>query len=194
MSMFSGKCDVYDTVVSIRADGDPSKIDYTKLHIYSYDNPLVELRIDCEKDLVPYYPYLQSYSSGYDGELHIHLSEQSFVDQEEQERLSWYLNDMLKYYKKCKRLKEEFTLSGFFASKGSSYWDKDIIVEIFNRVAKDGVKADITGLHDKAHDYYRNNLYEEMLRVGYTAFHATMWCWGLEEAFTRMRNVAESEK
>jgi hypothetical protein len=51
MSKFSGRYDLYDSLISI---GEIK--DFSKIHIFLGDNP-IELRIDSQTDLIPYYAY-----------------------------------------------------------------------------------------------------------------------------------------
>ena len=53
MSLYSGKCDVYDSLVMIR-----EVTDFSKIKIYRHVGEIVPLRIDSQKDLVPFYPFL----------------------------------------------------------------------------------------------------------------------------------------
>ena len=80
ISKFSGKCDVYDSLVMIR-----EVKDFSKVIIYAADNEVIPLRINSKKDLIPYYPYLTSIMCGdSEGNTIIHLSKKSFVDAEEE--------------------------------------------------------------------------------------------------------------
>ena len=104
MSKYSGKCDLYDSLIMIK-----DIKDYSKVKIYAYNNDIVPLRIDFERDAMPFYPYLTIMMNGdKDGNTIIHLSSESYVDTDENEHLSWYLEDIKKYWRKCKRKKIEF--------------------------------------------------------------------------------------
>jgi hypothetical protein len=67
MSKFSGRCDLYDTLIMI---GDVK--DFSKVHIFINDNP-IELRIDSQKDLIPYYACIPSVSVYSNGEYFIRI-------------------------------------------------------------------------------------------------------------------------
>ena len=49
--------------------------------------------------------------------------------------------------------------------------------EIAKRVAEDGEKATIDGLHDYMHEYYRYKLLDEMIRLGWDKRRAKFWIW-----------------
>ena len=49
--------------------------------------------------------------------------------------------------------------------------------EIAKRVAEDGEKATIDGIHDYMHELYRNKLLEEMIRLGWDRRVAKYWIW-----------------
>lgn len=68
MSKFSGRCDLYDSLIMI---GEVS--DFSNVHIFINDNP-IELRIDSQKDLIPYYACIASVSVYSDGEYFIRIS------------------------------------------------------------------------------------------------------------------------
>ena len=99
ISVFSSKCDVYDSLVMIH-----NITDFSNVRIYASGNHIIPLRIDSQKDLIPYYPYLVAMmSSSKDGYMSVYLSGKSYVDTEEEERLQWRLNQLKKYYRRCKR-------------------------------------------------------------------------------------------
>lgn len=68
MSKFSGRCDLYDSLIMI---GEVS--DFSNVHIFINDNP-IELRIDSQKDLIPYYACIASMSVYNNGKYHIRIS------------------------------------------------------------------------------------------------------------------------
>lgn len=175
MSRYSGKCDLYDHF----DETDLSNLSNYK--IYAYNN-IVPLHITSEKDLVPYYPYLVV-AAGYntvDGKRTgtIHLSKESFAVREEREHLTFSLNNVLRYYRRCKRKHIPFTEEEAIDHFSSGLWitatDKDII----KRVAENGEKTTIEGLHTPMGLYYRQELFKEMTRVGYTVTQAASWVYG----------------
>ena len=173
MSKYSGKCDLYDSFY-MKEDSDIEET-LKKTKIYAYDHELIPLDIKTEKDLVPYYPYLvcMSYTNK-EGYMCYYLSIQSFVDIEEQERLTDSLNSMLRYYRKCKRKKEPFDIE---EACDKIFFPQECHEELAKRVQQFGEKAVIDGLHTRMHQVYRKELYEEMLRVGYTPLRAWHWVY-----------------
>lgn len=175
MSGYSGKCDVYDSLVMIR-----EVKDFSNVKIYAADNEVIPLKINSKKDLIPYYPYLTSIMCGdSEGNTIIHLSKKSFVDAEEEEILGWRLDELKKYYRRCKRNKtaydksEALKLITYFVDNPSSYSE-----ELVNRVAELGEKATIEGVHLPSHDHMRKKLYEEMIAAGYPDDVSYRWCFG----------------
>ena len=180
MSQFCGKCDFYDGFVDIGGDGDEEKVKenlkHLKLYVYGKDGRDHRVKSDTIKDIAKYYPYLEgvmSYSkeTGYD----IRLSSDSFIDQEEREHIRWYVRDVLKYWRKCKRNKKPFVVDECIESL---HWMNDNILRtVAERVAKDGDKAEFDDIHDSLPEYYRRRWFEELVRVGYTEFEAYNWCF-----------------
>ena len=177
MSRFSGKCDVYDHF-AMGCDGDDNKlqqeIERTDFYIPTSDGRLHRLKIENEKDLAPYYPYLTVFAVyGREGRQCIHLSSKSFIEREEQERLNWNLKDTLREYNKCKRKKIPFIPEEYIKNSwyGMSYYQEEIVY----RVAKDGNKATTEELHTPIHDYYRKELAEELERLGYNDWFIRQW-------------------
>ena len=180
MSMFSGKCDFYDSVVAIWCDGDTTKLEEflarTDIYIFSRaDERKHKLDIKNEKDAAKYYPYLQCIAAlGRTDRNTIILSSTSFIDDEEEEHLSWYLDDVLKYWRKCKRNKTPFTAEKYFEQTWLNK-SNPLLIEIVKRVVKDGKKATTEGLHTDIHEYYRKRWFEEMVRLGYSETEAFNW-------------------
>lgn len=183
ISRYSGKCDVYDVLVNIN-----EVKDFSKIKIYARGNGLVPLRIDCQKDLIPYYPYLTSLQHGdKDGNICIWLRDKSYVDEEEEEVLTWKLKEVLRYWKKCKRKHEPFDKKKALELINFYNTDIDYLEEIVNRVEAFGKKATIDGLHIPTQDHYRKELYETMVEAGYTDDEAYRWCFGWYRWAMRLR-------
>lgn len=174
VSIYSGKCDVYDSLVMIN-----DITDFSNVRIYASDNHIIPLRIDSQKDLIPYYPYLVvMMSSIKDEEISVHLSEKSYVDTEEEERLQWRLNQLKKYYRRCKRNHEPYDEKE--AIKKICIWDtaEEYETELVNRVKLSGEKATYIGVHIPMFDEMRKKLYDEMISAGYNKFESKLWCFG----------------
>lgn len=154
-------------------DYDDEKL--SQCNIYIEDN-LVPLRINNHHDLAPYYPHIMIMGSGENGVWNCRITSRSFVDYEEEERLNWKLRDFNKYRKKCKRNKIPYIESE--AIKECCYLQPtDVDKEIAHRVGLYGDKATIDGIHDDMHEYYRNKLLEEMIRLGWEERTAKYWIW-----------------
>lgn len=167
MGKYSGKCDWFDTVELHGMDN------ILKSKIYLGWNP-VPLRIDSEKELVPYYPHLVRLAASENGIGIFRLTDESYVDRDERERLKWYLEDATKYVNQCKRKKKEVDLD-YYNSKPYEF-NKEVKTKILERVANKD--TDISDIHLPVYERYRQELYKEMLRVGWTEKEAKIWCFG----------------
>ena len=170
MSAYSGKCDVADYL----SDATDEYLHNAQIYIGDH---IVPLRIDNQHDLAPYYPYLV-YMGGWSINHHvIHISTESYIDQEERDHLTWKLEDTKKYYRKCKRKKIPYNSEE--AARRISFLREptELEHEIAHRVKSFGEKATINGLHDTMHEYYRNLWLEEMIRLGWDKQQAAYWIW-----------------
>ena len=179
MSGFSGKCDLAD----IFCNHDDEHIANSTFYIFA-GNRDHRLDIHCRRDLIPYYPFLVGSMGSQKDKAVCYISSESFVDREEREHMEWILKDAIKYYKKCKRkkieYKEEEALKNIvWFNKKPTEWESKIV----HRVAADGEKANIEGIHDSYHDYYRKQLYEEMIENDYSKEEAFKWCYGWGRMF-----------
>lgn len=122
------------------------------------------------KDLVPYYPHLVSmahYNNKNPRSSLVILSSESYIDSKERDILEWYLKDLLKIYRRCKRKKIEFNVDDAVKEVCWSGYNKEEIVELANRVKEKGKKATIDGIHLPFNEkYYRQELVNEMLKYG----------------------------
>ena len=94
MSRFSGKCDLCDI---IEITGGFEEFKGTKLFIGDYNHPLV---YDSEKDLIPYYPYIEMmgfHDNKNSKNSVMILSEKSWIDIEEERYGKFSCHD---YYRK----------------------------------------------------------------------------------------------
>ncbi len=176
MSKFSGKCDFYD---SIMIHGLPRIL---SSDIYIGDN-IIPLRIDTEKDCIPYYPYLVSTSAmNKEGKSTIVLTSRSYVDINEEEQLNNTLKTVLRIYNRCKRnhvpFDEEITLNQM-----KFLVTEDYERELVHRVALYGNKATISDIHKPFHNYYRDLLFDEMISNGYDKQRAYYWVYKKFKSF-----------
>lgn len=180
MSEFSGKCDFYDGFFDIGSSGDEEKVlenlKQLKLYVRGKDERYHKVKSDTIKDIAKYYPYVRSISL-YDKEngYRIYLASDSFIDQEEREHIGWYVEEVLKYWRKCKRKKIPFTVDE--CVELLHWMNNDMVRTIAERVAKDGDKAEFDDLHDSIHEYFRRKWFEELVRLGYTEREAYDWCF-----------------
>lgn len=114
------------------------------------------------------------WSKGY---AEIHISKESFIDEEEREHLTWKLEDVKRYWRSCKRKKIKFDVEKATQLISFLGTPNGIEQEIAERVEKDGDKATIDGIHDYMHELYRNKLLEEMIRLGWDRRIAKYWIW-----------------
>lgn len=177
MSKFSGKCDFADTCEIFGAE----KI-INDSHVFSYGN-IVPLKFESVEDLIPYYPYLTPIIAGTE----IHLSQNSFVDEEENEILNGCLNDLKGYWRKCQRKKYPFNAEEA-AQKVSFFYRPDgYETKLAERVSELGEKATVDGIHTPYHDYEREELYREMVNAGWDDDRSYRWCFGYDRWHDRVK-------
>ncbi len=190
ISKYSGKCDLYDVLVDIR-----EVTDFSKVKIYAANNFIVPLRIDSQKDLMPYYPYIVAISVGNsDGTQIIHLSEKSYIDSEEEERLTGNLDTLKCYYRRQKRRHEPFDSDEalkkiYFFDSTPEYYKKELV----NRVKELGEKATIEDIHIPYCDAMRQRLYEDMVAAGWNDDRAYEWCFGWQRHWNRAKERLAEE-
>lgn len=163
MSMFSGKCDCYDTLVAIHNYTEDELKNKVDIYVGNSTEPL---HIESYKDLIPYYPYLVSSGVFSKDKFVVHLTSESFVDEEERESLEFRLKELIKIYNRCKRKKTEFNVEDTVKEVCFGDWNRDVICELAKRVKENGKKATIDGLHLKIHELFRKTLVDEMLNNG----------------------------
>ena len=157
--MYSGKCDFYD-YIEIHQDKD--SILNAKIYVGDSNTPL---EVHSMVDLIPYYPYIISVGAHNGKDHFIRLTSKPYTDIEEEDSLKFYLELLLKYYRKCKRKKIEFDVDEAVKSLSFSF-NQDVIRELAERVKKYGKKATYEGLHLVSKDFYRKELVDEMLING----------------------------
>lgn len=113
-------------------------------------------------DLIPYYPYIISFSCG----SRVVLSRRSYVDMEEEDSLQFYLKWIIKEYNRCKRKKVSFNICKVVDEICNNDYNKEPITELAQRVKKHGKKATYEGVHLEMEEYYRKELVKIMLEHG----------------------------
>lgn len=169
MSKWSGKCDLAD---SLEIHNYTLEELQNNIDIYVGNN-LEPLHIERMEDLIPYYPYIVScaYHNNAKRKAAIHLTSESWVDIEERNCLEWKLKHLLKIYNRCKRKKIEFDVEEALKEIVWNGWNEEPCREIANRVKEKGKKATVDGVHLKMHEYYRQELVDEMIKNGLNPVH-----------------------
>lgn len=169
MSEFSGKCDFKDTI-------DIWGVEYI-LHSKIYiGNEIIPMKFDTPKDLIPYYPYLITIQALDENGRVIRLTKESWVDMEEREILTLYLDYFKKKRRACKRKKQEFNHTDY-CNWFSAFSNNSAENKLGQRVELEGEKATIDGIHTQSAEYYRKTLYKEMVAAGYEKYKAYDWAY-----------------
>ena len=177
MSVLTGKCDFYDSVEMI---GNIEEYLGDNADIYVGD---IKIPNNTKKDLIPYYPFIVS-MGGYSKEHRtVYLQKYSYIDYEEYGRLEGMLNDVKKYYRKCKREKRDFVFDEMMKKIWTYSADyKDIYKELFDRVQADYKKASIFGLSlPFFNKYSRESFYNLLIENGYDEWFAHKWVYNRKE-------------
>jgi hypothetical protein len=177
-SCFSGRCDLYDSLIDI------GKVtDFSKVHIYIKYNP-VELRIDSYKDLIPYFPCVPSISTHSNREYRLCISGKPWYRVEEEQTLNFYLRDLTTCYNKLKREKR-LSLEALIEMHTERFrWISNkngLIDELARRLIEAKGNKDkvyIEDLYLPSGDWFRKKLYEEMIKNGWNENVAYNWCYG----------------
>lgn len=174
MSKYSGKCDVYDCL-SDRTD------DYLQAStIYIGDT---KLDIKCQRDLLPYYPFLVSCACTSQGKSTIYMTRMSYVDSHEREMLTFYMETAKRYYRRCKRKKVSFDVEEVIPQM--TFCPQNVHREIAERVRDNGNKATIEGLSlDGITNHYRKLLMDDMVAAGYEEDYSRNWVYNKGNHFS----------
>jgi len=166
-SKWSGKCDVYDSLVAIQRYTDEELANNVNIYMGFGENQK-KLDIKCNKDLIPYYPHLiaTSWHDNAERKASIHITSESFVDREERESLEFCLKELLKIYNRCKRKKIEFDIDEAVKEVTFNGWNEEPYRKLAIRVKEKGRKATVDGIHLKMHEYYRQQLVDTMIENG----------------------------
>lgn len=173
MSRFSGKSDLFDSVNMIH-----QAEDFSKVHIYIDNNP-VELRVNNQKDLIPYYACVP-WAEGWDGnEGIIRITGELWFNQEEREILETSKQYWIGLYNKYKRKNLDPAEELKRLINEQDWWtrsDYQLVEATINNKGKD---FDTSHIHLDSKDYYRKILYNEMVENGYDKDRAYIWVYGL---------------
>ena len=189
MSEFCGKCDVCDSF----RDRTDEYLQNSKFFIYGSDHRDHQLVINNQKDLAKYYPYLTCSMGADKNGAHVHITSQSFIDSEEAERINWVKDTLVKYYKKCKRNKIQYTVAE--AIKAAVWFNpSDWEIELARRVGEAGEKAETEDLHTPIHDYFRDRWCKELISQGYTEDEAELWVYGWDRVWKEEKDEREKKE
>lgn len=189
ISKYSGKCDFHDHLFCTAETEEEAfnKFNGTKLYIIqpmpddfdwkeAFENKVnipetyyKRVEYSSIKDLIPLYPHIIGFAGCDNTNSHnsvVCLSRESFVDREERENLEWRLKDILRIYNRCKRKKTEFDVEEAVKEITYNGWNKEVYLELANRVKLHGKKATVDGIHLTMHEYYRRELVAEMIKYG----------------------------
>ncbi len=172
MSSYSGKCDLCDSIEIVGMDKFLKECE-----IYTKTSDLVPLKIESEKDLVPFYPYLCWLMTNNK----YYLCEDNFINEEENEIKEWYLKEIIKEYKKAKRNKVEFNPK--YWGGREEIWDS--VVEIVRKKGEKTTLEDLEDIHTTMAEVYRKYWYEELIRVGWREDQAFHCAYGLRRFIQR---------
>lgn len=173
MSRYSGKCDWKDTIDIHEYTLDDLQ-NRVKVYVGDSKKPLY---IEKMSDMIVYYPYIVSSACFSKENSTVFLSSESYVDREERDLLKSYMEMIIKIYNRCRRKKTEFIVDDVVNQVCWHDWNTQAITELVKRVKENGKKASIDGVHLVMHEYYRQELVNEMVKndvnladVGYERF------------------------
>lgn len=185
MSAYSGKCDVADWF----EDKDDDYIKNSEFYLFG---EIVPLRINNQHDLAPYYPYIIIIGGGKDTRSIVHFSKESFIDSEEKDHLGWRLQNIQKYYRKCKRNKIPYTVEEavkqccFFTSTDVDKRIAEVVGEHGNKVTVEDLIEEYK-IRLSTSEYYRERLLERMIELGWDKSKAEFWIWKSNERRERIK-------
>ena len=142
---------------------------------------IIPLKFESEKDLIPYYPYIVGSSATTNGVGEIRLSTESYVDRSERESLEFYTKECQRYVNKCKRKKVEVNLDHFDTMYNQ--YNKDIYKEILTRLVDKSKEFTLDGIYLTMAEYYRKELYDEMVKNEWESNKAKLWCFGWRKEY-----------
>ena len=163
MSQFSGKCDVYDTLVMIHNYTDEE----LKNNVRIYMNGEL-LDIESRKDLIPYYPHLIC-SGSFDARSRtsvVHITSYSYVDFQEKEILNHYKDVFIKTKKYCDKKGIPFDEWDTLQKVSFGKYERKVYSMLYKRVKEVGKNAKVDDLHLSCYEMYRQFLVDEMIENG----------------------------
>lgn len=165
MGRFSGKCDFEDCCDIHSKESDF----FEKSNIYIGEiGPLKILKIE---DAIPFFPYIISGASFSKESNTISLSKESWIDIEESQLISCYIDDIKKYLRKCKRNKKECLYSelikGSYLSS-STAGINGIFFKVFTALS---TKQELPPLHLASYQSRRLDWFEYAIKHNANLYH-----------------------
>ncbi len=183
MSKYSGKCDLYDilAIYDVLVDTDKfadNAMDTLRNWTIRVGCHGETLKIKSVKDIVPYFPFVET-SGGYgNGKANITLMEKSWVDVSADRHyglMAEYLTKKARYAKRKGLDPVEYMMDCGYLTDSEK--NEQGIPEFVVRIAVDGKKADWSGLVPGFGKYMRDELYDTMVNFGYSPAEAGKWCY-----------------
>ena len=175
MSRYSGKCDFGDTYEIL---GDRIK----NAKVFIGDN-IIPLKMESYKDYLPYFPFLVGLMASSDDSTTIFLSSRSYVDNEEEDMISARLNWTKKKYRSLKKKNCEITVDDLLFG-----FSDDVDRELAKLVIDSNGKCDVPkNIHLPMAEYYRKELYDDMLKEGWDEDKTYKWVYGFDRWLDRLK-------
>lgn len=185
MSIFSGKCDIYDHYIMLGDFKTIEEIDdfifKSKFNIYE-GNVRKELEINNLRDLVPYYAHIISAGCFSKYGDNVTLSSESYIDLHEKEILEYELWRITNVIKKLKKSNNSFSKEKILDELHFPIYKETYISQILDLIFDKG--SDITtddillaNIHYPFSERSRKFLCNEMINYGYTLIEAYNWCY-----------------
>lgn len=180
MSRYTGRYDLGDLC------GDDINYAIANYEIYGH-NHIVPLNIKSEHDLIPYYPYGIAMMTNNK----VWLSKESYIDSEERKVIQFKMDLAIRYYNRCRRKKTQFDLDECVKIIDFMGIDNQLATNIANRVAANGKNATIVDLHQPSFDRMRRDLYDDMIKVGWSEYDACIWCFGIRRGCYVLQELSD---
>lgn len=136
------------------------------------------LDIKCLKDLLPYAAYIVNMASWSKDYCIVYIGTESYVQKMEQERIEWAARDAKKVYDRCKRQKKEYNVED--VAREITYPDQEVedyVFEIVKRIKAHPYSFKLNDISVPICKYYKYNLYDDMIKMGYSQDEAYEWCY-----------------
>ena len=183
MSKYCGKCDLWDLLVMIREVNDETT-DWDKIKIYQINddstfdengwNNVELLDIKCLKDLLPYAAYIVNMASWGKDYCIVYIGTESYAQQMERKRIEWAVRDLKCIYRKYKRKKIDFNVDDMLRE----IWNpSELDKQVAQRIMEHPTSFKTDGLKVLICEYYKANLYDDMIKEGYSENEAYEWCY-----------------